>query len=38
MNERIDLSAIVLSDRHPIRSFLEDVVEIESAGGGCTTI
>ena len=32
MNERLDLSAIVLSDRHPIRSFLDDVVEIESVG------
>jgi hypothetical protein len=32
INERLDLSAIVLSDRHPIRSFLDDVVEIESVG------
>jgi alkanesulfonate monooxygenase SsuD/methylene tetrahydromethanopterin reductase-like flavin-dependent oxidoreductase (luciferase family) len=32
MTERLDLSAIVLSDRHPIRSFLDDVAEIESVG------
>jgi hypothetical protein len=30
MTRRLDLSAIVLSDRHPVRDFLDDVVEVES--------
>ena len=32
MTRRLDLSAIVLSDRHPVRDLLNDVVEVESFG------